>query len=155
MEKNKNLVVNICKVFFASYDHISFLPGKDQFHKTILFPEDRSWNEIYFTSGTAEFSEARKNNDQGDLLEQTLKIIIPGEDEENSNALFDLLHPLVLLMKLSNGLYKVFGSPDVPAKMIENRTDGAKISNTEILFSCMAQEYAWITPPPDTGGLSD
>ena len=140
--KNFHLVVNICRVFFARVDQVSFNSGSDRFHKTVVFPVGQKWNELYFTPGSVDFTENSKPEDPGDLYEQVLKLIFPGEEEANTSAMQDLLHPLIIMMKTNSGAYRIFGCPDNPVKMINNRSTGTK-SQSELSFSCLAQESAW------------
>ena len=154
ISKNKNLVVTICHVSYAHSNIVTFLDGSDRFHKNVQFPAGQVWKEIYFTTGTADFTENQKENDPGYLYDQALKITFPGEDEAKTLSLDDLNQPLVILMKLSSGESKVFGSPDNPAKLIDTKSIGTKSSLSNLLFSCSSQELAWwIDPLP--GGLPD
>jgi uncharacterized protein with GYD domain len=154
ISKNKNLVVTICHVSYAHSNIVTLLDGSDRFHKNVQFPAGQVWKEIYFTTGTADFTENQKENDPGYLYDQSLKITFPGEDESKTISLDDLNQPLVILMKLSSGESKVFGSPENPAKLIDTKSIGTKSSLSNLLFSCSSQELAWwIDPLP--GGLPD
>ncbi len=147
--KNTNLVVNICRVFYARCDQVSFNSGTDQFHKAVVFPAGKKWNEIYFTTGSADFTENGKTEDPGMLYEQVLKMIYPGEDESKVMDAEDLYYPLIIMMKTTSGSFRIFGCPVNPVKWMNNKLIGTK-SRSELSFSCLAQEPAWWHDTPVT-----
>jgi hypothetical protein len=151
LTKNKNLVVNVCRVFYALCSEVAFKDGTDRFHKTIRFPQGLGWKEIYYTTGTAEYSEGSKINDPGNTYVQLLNVVFPGIGQTNTKSIDDLFSPLVLLMKLSTGEYMIFGSPSIPSRLNVSLAAGAKNSNFQLQFSCTSQEPAWWSDLPVTG----
>jgi len=141
--KNENLVPLICRIFFSSIEVATLGEGIDRFHKKVSFSEGNLWKEIYFTKGSADFTEKDKIEDPGMIIEQNLKFVYPGEDEDNQQHLEALIHPMIILFQLTSGLFKVFGSNDVPVRALLSRQAAQKNTGTEINLSCNSQEAAW------------
>jgi hypothetical protein len=54
----------------------------------------------------------------------------------------DLIPPLIMMIKTIAGDYRIFGCQDNPVHLINNRSTGTK-TNSELSFTCLAQEPAW------------
>ena len=153
--KNSNLTPAICRIFLAPVDDVSSItPIPDRFHRHLAFkyripePTELSWKEIYFTAGTAEFSEKSKDTDSGELIEQSLKFIFPGEDESNLTAL-DLIacRPVLVKVQYSTSMSKLIGDLDNGAKLSQVTQVSNKISGSQLEFTCLATyRSCWITP---------
>lgn len=153
--KNLNLTPAVCRIFFAPVDDVnSISPIPDRFHRHLAFkyripePTELSWKEIYFTAGTAEFNEKSKDTDSGELIEQSLKFIFPGEDEANLAAL-DLIagRPVLVKVQYSAGMSKLIGDLDNGAKLSQVIQISNKISGSQLEFTCLATyRSCWITP---------
>ena len=81
--KNSNLIPAICEINWALLDDVdSITATPDRFHRQIAFKCGKNWQEIYFTPGSIEFTEKSKDTDAGELIEQSLKFMFPGEYNE-------------------------------------------------------------------------
>jgi hypothetical protein len=147
--KNSNLTPAVCEIFVAHLNDVdSISTSPDRFHRHVSFNIGKNWQEIYFTPGTAELSEKSKDTDSGELIEQSLKFIFPGEDESNLAAL-DLIagRPVLVKVQYSIGLSKLIGDLDNGSKLSQNTQVSNKISGSQLEFTCLATyRSCWITP---------
>ncbi len=66
IDKNNDLVNVIISISFMYTDvPILIASYPDKYHKLIYLAENVSFNEIYFTPGSAEFTEKEKKRMQG------------------------------------------------------------------------------------------
>lgn len=150
ISKNSNLLPLICGIYYALPEEVVSLSysSTDLYHKTIVFKTGKAWKQIYFTPGSAEFTENDKSSDPGILSEQTLKFIFPGEDE-NNNKDIDLIKDRPVLVKIfypSINLSKIMGTLENGARLISNLTTSPKSSGREMIFACLGDEPAsWLT----------
>jgi len=148
LTKNSNLIPTVCNIYFAPLDDIDTItPVTDRFHRQITFKEALSWQEIYFTPGTAEFTEKPKENDAGELIEQLLKFSLPGEDDSNLADLDGILgRPVLVKIEYSSGGKKLLGDLGNGAKLSQLLQISVKQTGSQLEFSCMATYRAcWIT----------
>ena len=149
LTKNSNLVPVICNVYFSPIEDVdSIFSGTDRFHQIVVFNSGKSWQEIYFTPGTAEFNEKPKDNDAGTLFEQSLKFIFPGEDESNASAFDQVMdRPVLVKMQYSNGILKILGTKEIPARLSLVSQVTPKSTGAQFEFNRSAPEKAqWLTP---------
>ena len=137
--KNSNLLISVCRIFFVSLDDVSnVLMVPDRFHRTVILKSGTQWQEIYFTAGTAEFTEKSKVTDAGELIDQSLKFIFPGEDESNLLNMDSILGPPVIV-KIGMPLgYKIIGDINCGAKLQQNYQISAKSTGSQFEFTCTA-----------------
>ena len=148
IEKNSDLIPLVCKIYFAPLDNIdSITPVTDRFHRQVTFKEALTWQEIYLTPGTAEFTEKPKENDAGELIEQSLKFIFPGEDDSNLSDLDTILgRPGLVKIEYSTGGKKLLGDLENGAKLSQLLQISLKQTGSQLEFTCMASYRAcWIT----------
>lgn len=147
MEIDKNAtLVNIITGISYMYPTvpISVTSSPDKYHKVIFLGENISFNKIYFTPGTAKFTEKEKDEDAGTIYEQEVKFIFPGDDDD-TNSLLDILRnrPLLIKITFDNLKRKLIGIPENPAKFQRVQQINDKNSSHEITFTCKANEQAW------------
>ncbi len=140
VNKNSNLIPLVCKIYFAlqqDVDSISLVP--DRFHRLITFKGGKIWNEIYFTPATAEFSEKPKDTEAGQLIEQSLKFIFPGEDDLNL-ASFDAIigRPVLVRIQFSTGESKLIGDIGNGSKLSQVTQVSSKATGSQFEFTCTA-----------------
>ena len=144
-DKNSNLAEVITSIGYL-YPTVpsSIIDGTDKYHKQIYVAEFVTFNNIYFTAGTAKFSESDKDDPAGVFIEQELKCIVPGEDDDTL-SLMDALRaqPLILCIEFMNGTKKLMGHIDNPAKLTRKQQITDKLNATELTFYCGALESAW------------
>ncbi len=149
MNKNSNLVPAVCAIFCAPLDDVDAMTSTpDRFHRHVDLKTGKSWERIYFTPGTAEFTEKPKDTDSGELIEQSLKCMFPGEDDSNLAA-FDAIasRPLLVVLQLNTGESKIIGDMGNGAKFFQTSQFSVKGSGSQLEFSCMATYRAcWVTP---------
>lgn len=146
--KNTNLTPSICKIFFSPLEDIDTISSSpDRFHRFMYFETGKDWQEIYFTPGTAEFVEKPKDNDSGELIEQSLKFIFPGEDSGNLASLDAILNrPAVVKLQYPDGTSKLLGEIGNGAKLSQILQVSSKASGSQMEFFCMATYRAcWIS----------
>ncbi len=144
-DKNSNLAEVIISIGYM-YPNIpsSIIDGTDKYHKKIYGSQFIGFNDIYFTPGTAKFSESDKDDLAGGFIEQELKCIVPGEDDDTT-SLMDALRgrPLLLCIEFMNGTKKLMGLAENPAKLSRKQQISDKLNATELTFYCASTELAW------------
>lgn len=155
--KNSNLIPSVCKIFFALLDNVdSITLAADRFHRNIVFkdnplahtpPSPHTWQQIYFTVGTAEFTEKPKESDAGELIEQSIKFIFPGDDDTNLLSLDAIIgRPVMVKIEFSGEVSKLMGDLDNGAKLSQIYQISSKGTGSQLEFSCMATYRAcWIS----------
>ena len=147
-KKNTTLIKSVCKVSCILLSEVeSMVTGSTRFHRTITLKTGKNYTDIYFTPGSAEFTEKPKDTDSGILYEQSLKIQFPGEDETNLVDLDALTGPpLLIKMELSSGLSKLIGELENGAKMEQTEQLGQKSTGYVLEFLCRSHIKAcWAT----------
>ena len=137
--KNSNLVLSMCRIFVAPAADVATIISPGQYSRLVNFKSGKSWQEIYFTPGTAEFCEKPKENDAGELIDQSLKFTVPGEDPANLPA-FEALQgrPLLVKMEISSGVSKLMGETENGAKLSRLFQIAQKASGSQVEISCLA-----------------
>ena len=149
MNKNSNLVPAVCGISCAPLDDVDAITSTpDRFHRHVGLKTGKSWEHIYFTPGTAEFTEKPKDTEAGELIEQSLKCIFPGDDDANLAA-FDLIsaRPLLVIVQFNTGDGKIMGDLGNGAKLAQTSQFSAKGSGSQLEFSCMATYRACRVTP--------
>jgi len=148
IKKNTLLIPSVCKISFAPFDDVDTISSApDRFHRHIDFKSEKAWQEIYFTPGTAEFNEKAKDTDAGELIEQSLKFIFPGEDETNLSDLDAITgRPVLVKIEFATGSAKLLGEFGNGAKLSRVSQVSTKSTGSQLEFSCLATYRAcWIT----------
>ncbi len=146
--KNSNLIPTICKIFFAPISDIySISIVTDRFHRLVTFKNSKAWQEVYFTPGSADFTEKPKDTDPGELIEQSLKFMFPGEDDTNLVALDAILgRPGLVKIEYTGDVSKLMGDLENGAKITQNYQISAKGTGSQLEASCMATYRAcWVS----------
>lgn len=145
IDKNSITLLTICRLYVAPIvDVSSFNDGSSRFYKIITFKSLKRWLEIYFTPGSAQFTEKEKEEDAGNLVEQSLKFTFPGEDLDSTSLLVQLeRQQLIVLMSIDGTFPKVFGSLENGARLKRSSQITPKGSATECEIICSAQQFSW------------
>lgn len=154
INKNSNRIPEICSITYVRIDEVlSIIQGSDQFHQVITTLVADRWREIYFTPGTAEFTETEKSDDSGNYFEISLKADFPGEDEDNLSYFNDITeHPLIVLVHLSFDESKIIGSLENPAKCIIKKQLTQKIKGSNLEFTTKTNSKSlWYQASSDRG----
>ena len=154
--KNVNRIPEVCRIYFVKTEEIaSMVAGDDQFHQVINLKNAVSWKKIYFTPSSVEFTETEKTDDPGNYFEISAKFDYPGEDESSNSKLEDFAErPVVVILGLSFGKYKIIGSKENPAKIIQKKqlTSKAKGCQLEVTNKSINKSL-WLqgesAPDPD------
>jgi hypothetical protein len=142
--KNTTLIPTICRMRYVFADLVT--TNRNVYGKTVDIGiiQPPNWNEIYFTPGTAEFTEVQKEEDPGALYTQTLRFVFPGENAANANAFDDLLNrPLLFSLYYTNLVTKILGSSDIPARMTKSLKTDAKGTTWEFTVVCFDKDQAF------------
>jgi len=143
--KNSNLAITITEIWYTYPETpFSIVNYNDRFHKAIEYEQTHTlWNRIYATPGSASFEEKEKETAAGILFEQKLKFLYPGEDDSDTSFFDSVRRPVIIKIIFSDGLPKMFGSAEKPAKCERLSKTSAKESASECTFSCLSSEPAW------------
>ena len=145
--KNENLIPAICKISVAPIADVSSLaPSTNRSYLILVFENGKTWQPVYSTPGSAEFTEKPKETDAGEIIEQSVKFMFPGEDPANRADLDQLIRrPLIAKLDYNNGGSKIVGSLDIPAKLSQLLQVGGKSSGSQLEITCMANSRAcWL-----------
>lgn len=138
LAKNTNLTSKIIKVYYALSENVaSVLKTSTDLTKQVTFNVGQDWNELYFTAGTAKFSEPMQEDRSGKIYDQTLQLNYPGEDEANAITLYNITaRKIIVRLDYNTGMHKIMGDLERPARLTPNHTsDVATRSNLQI--KCM------------------
>jgi hypothetical protein len=137
--KNSNRTASICKLFYVYKEEICIMNfGSDVFHLVVTLKNNYTWKEIYFTPGSAEFTEVQKEEIPGQSYQQKLRFLFPGEDEANLSDLDPVItRPVVIRMDYGNGKSKLMGGIGNPARVNKSHKSDSKYTGTELTASCV------------------
>lgn len=153
IEKPNRQGAAICKIEYRYAQSIaSYVMGASPHHRIVTFDEEY-WLNIYFSPGTAAYSEPQIPNANGPLFDQQLQMKFPGHMSEHLAYLerMDEL-PVIVRFSYSDGVQKLMGSPDNPVIFNSAYRDDAKSASDEFKFRCMAPHRAYLYESPDSGG---
>jgi hypothetical protein len=137
--KNSNRIASICKLFYVYKEEIASMNfGSDLFHQSVVLKNNCAWKEIYFTPGSAEFTEVQKEELPGQSYQQKLRFLFPGEDEGNQSDLEPVItRPVVIRMDYSNEKSKIMGDISNPARINKSQKTDSKYSGFEFTATCV------------------
>lgn len=139
--KNSNLVHSICGISVVPLDEVdSLYVSASPHHAGVTLKSGKQWSDIYFTPGTAEFTEKTKDTDQGNLFEQAIRFVYPGMDETNQHSMDTIREKplLVRFMVSSNAKWMIIGDIDNGAKLALSTQISTKASGHSFEFICSA-----------------
>ena len=144
IQKNTTLIPTICRIRFVFANLVTTI--RQPLGHTVdignLLPS--SWDELYFTPGTAIFTEQQKEEDPGQLYTQTLKFLFPGEAVTNATAFDQLLNrPLLMSLYYTNSLIKILGTSDNPARMTKSLKTDERGTTWEFTVVCYDKDQAY------------
>jgi hypothetical protein len=146
MIKNPVHFATICKIRYLLPETIKengYVPNSFQRDVGIILPP--AWSTIYFTPGTAEFTEVQKEEDAGPLFMQTLKFLYPGEQSSNLPDFDPLLRrPILVALFYTSGVVKIIGDDGNAAYMTKAFKSTAKEHCFEFTVVCKSVYQAFI-----------
>ena len=146
--KNPTLIPTICRIRFVFANLVTTIrkPLGHTVDIGILLPS--SWDEVYFTPGTAEFTEVQKQEEPGSLYTQTLRFLFPGESVTNAGSFDELLNrPILMSMYYTNSMIKILGSSDNPARMTKSLKTDSKGTSWELTVVCFDKDQVFTYAP--------
>ena len=163
--KSNSLVPIITHIMYQYPENLaSFMIGSNRYNREIELLPDTYWIPVYFTPGSALFSEPKAESAHGPLFSQQLKFNVPG-DRIDTYAMLESLDtkPVILKLTFSDGTEKIMGEPNAPALFDEEFLSNSKATGSTHAFKCLATHRAYIyetddlpgtggppgTPPPD------
>ncbi len=158
--KNTNLNSIICGILYCFPEEVlSIADGRSEYHKIITLVTGKTWKQIYFTPGSADFQEPQKIDDPGSVFEQKLKFVFPGENESNAITISEISNrPILVLLTYNIGRAKFIGDLDNPARLLPTVQTNPKVTNRQMEITCTAISTAkWMDttgqsiPIPDDG----
>jgi len=158
MNKNQNLIPLICQIHYQQSRNVdSITKNEDRFKRSITLVAGSEWEEIYFSPGTAKFEEKTKRNKAGILYNQKLSFKFPGEDDDNIEAISNLvIIPVILKVTYNNGKSKIIGDLNNPVKVDQDYSSDNKAIQFDFVIEHESSHPAyWFEtisggePPPD------
>ncbi len=146
--KSENTVLLITKISYLEVTTPTSIFKVDKFHCNVYLPEFITFDNIYFTPGSATFEEKQKDEEPGRVYEQELKFMFPGEDDQLMSLVdkIDNGRRLLIKMTFQNGTKKLIGSIENGAVFLRSTKISGKQSVHEISFSCKQQYPSrWIS----------
>lgn len=143
LEKSQKLVPIICKMFYQFAHNVATMDqGTDQYSTTITFSEG-DWQPVYFSPGTAKFSEPHKLTAAGPEYKQKLNFRYPGENSPIQGDL-DLLErlPVIFRFDYNDGVSKIIGTREVPAEFSSDYDSNSDGAGSSFNINCLANHRA-------------
>jgi len=144
--KNTNLAQTIAKIYYAFVSEIdSINQGTTKKHKTVTFVSGAAWRSLYFSPGSANYSEPGKDTNAGKIYEQKLSAFYPGEDEGNVFN-FTILEnrPIVVKIVYSSGQVKIMGNKTNYAELSDNLNINQKTGHSIIITRTDFDKAFWL-----------
>jgi hypothetical protein len=135
LQKNTNLTPKITKVYYSLTENVASVEKTNSdLTKQVTFNAGHTWNELYFTAGTASYAEPTMDDRSGTIYNQSLKMIYPGEDETNAATLYNINgRKMIVRLDYNNGVYKIIGDLERPARLKKDySTDITTRNNIEV-----------------------
>ena len=120
MNKNENLIPDICKVYYSLLYYVNNVTVDDD-TATVSFQTGKGWNEMYLTAGTVQLSQKQQSKASGEIFQQKLQGFFPGMDTGNVSD-FSSLEGLPMLIRIDtcNGDHYLLGTMENPVKLLES-----------------------------------
>jgi len=136
MNKNQNLIPAICKIEYQEKRNIdSITKNEDRFKRSVTMVAGFDWLEIYFSPGTAKFEEKTKRGKAGLLFNQKLTFKFPGEDDDETEGINDLINiPVILKLTYNNDKAKILGSLDNPVKIDQDYLSDSRATQSDFVI---------------------
>lgn len=136
MNKNQNLIPVICKIEYQQSRNIdSITKNEDRFKRSVTMVAGFNWVEIYFSPGTAKFEEKTKRGKAGPLYNQKLTFKFPGEDDDKTEGINDLINiPVIFKLTYNNSNSKILGSLDNPVKIDHDYSSDNKATQYDFII---------------------
>jgi len=138
IQKNEKLFLAISKIYFSELSDIESITENPDGTSSITFAAGKDWSELYFSKGSAIFTQKHKIVNEGDLFTQSIELSYPGDGIENQQQLKSLFQkPLIIKIQFancSNPFSKIFGSLDNPCFFSEDFKSEKYSSNRDISF---------------------
>lgn len=110
MEKAKNLHDDIKTIEYIFYDQVNSITDASILGFTSISISG-SWNSLYFTPGSASFTEKTENTNGIPLTEQKLTLSHPGSDDQTPSNISDIVRkPVILRISYYSGKQKLVGN---------------------------------------------
>jgi hypothetical protein len=145
--KNSTLLKVPVKIFYQKSHLCDLISRIDDSHVSVAFLPGYSWEEIYFSIDSVDFTEKPSLSNAGPLVSQKLSFTHPGEDEDDIEF-FESLFGTGLLFKLefSDGSLKLLGSKENPVFIeIDYKSGDSNTGITVIADHRNDQRAPWIT----------
>ena len=144
ISKNATLIPTICRIRFVFANLVTTIRMPLGHTVDIANIPPSSWDELYFTPGSAVFTEQQKEEDPGQLYTQTLKFLFPGEAVTNATAFDQLLNrPLLMSLYYTNSMIKILGTSDNPARMTKSLKTDERGTTWEFTVVCYDKDQAY------------
>jgi hypothetical protein len=130
--------ISVCRLFYVYTDEVTnIIDGSDLHHKIVYLKNAAAWKEIYFSRGSADFSEVEKAETAGSLFGQTLKFLLPGDYSSNAETIKALSEKLVIFsVEYSNADIKLVGSLTHRARISRSFKMDPKYCGQEFTLLC-------------------
>ncbi len=100
----------------------------------IILLAGRTWRDFYTTPGSIDFSEKGNKTADGYAYATELKQFFPGIDQASVMAIQKLEHQkLIIRVYFANGLNRIIGTVESPARISTDTDSGSKKSGITII----------------------
>lgn len=158
MNKNQNLIPVICRIEYQQSRNIdSINKNEDQFKRSVTMVTGFDWIDIYFSPGTAKFEEKTKRGKAGLLSNQKLIFKFPGEDDDKSENIDELINiPVILKLTYNNSKSKLLGDLNNPVKFDQDYSSDNKGTQSDFMIEHESSHISyWFEIYTGGGGIPD
>ena len=133
----------ICNVSFIQSKNIRLVSGSTKNYVLVNTLDNITFENFYFTPGSADFQENEKDLNAGNLFDQTLVCSVPGFHPDYRDF-FDCASLLRLVLKITfqNGSSIIYGTPENPV-LVSSKYVKSKFAHT-IEFKRIGAKCHWL-----------
>lgn len=86
--------------------------------KSTVYFSAGGWIKLNLTIGTMDFSETKKDTDEGILYEQEFEGTLPGKDRVSQLNINEVCkEPVIVKLKIADGAELIIGKPNSPVRL--------------------------------------
>jgi len=144
-EKNENNAELITAIHYQYFRNINtLLKNYDTGKFDISFIGNEEWKKIYFTPGSAKFSQKPEETNNGPLYHLTVQYNSPGQNPGDQAELEDLNgQKLVFRLEFSNGDILLIGTNKYAARFSDDFQADDKASGSQVNISVSQPKRAY------------
>lgn len=145
LTKSTDLIPVVKKISFQLAKNVAAVNvGSSKFHRSITF-NNVDWLEIYFSPGSAKFSEDKKLVEAGIEYHQKLTFRFPGEISEKYTDIENIeILEVIVKIEFSSGVVKLMGTTSVPSLFDSDFKSNTSSTGSDFEFTCISANHVYL-----------